>query len=288
MDTDKLRYFVTIAETGSLTKASQILAISHSGLSKAISALEAETKLTLFRPQGRGLEITEEGTWFYSKAQEILRLSDEIARGQIKTSHVLRVGLSEVIAISCAAAIGDDLKVPMKFVEADVGDLETKILNGEIDFGIAFIPSPKPGLEYLELGEVHCNAYAKESLIKSKGLIDLPYALPSMDVSFNPLGYKNRDGWPSEIQRLPYFFVSSFAIALDLLRNGSAAVYMPDFVATKENALSSTPEDKIIKVKKHSGAESQRKIFLVKNKAVEESAEMKKVSKVIRKICLKK
>lgn len=68
MDTNKLKYFVAVAETGSLTKASKILGISHSGLSKAVSALETEAKLKLFRPQGRGLEITLEGKWFYLEA----------------------------------------------------------------------------------------------------------------------------------------------------------------------------------------------------------------------------
>ena len=78
MDTHRLRYFCTIAETGSLTKASEILGISHSGLSKAITALEDETNLQLFRPQGRGLEITKDGKWFYQKAQEILKIENEI------------------------------------------------------------------------------------------------------------------------------------------------------------------------------------------------------------------
>ena len=77
METHRLRYFCAIAETGSLTKASEILGISHSGLSKAVSVLEMETHLKLFRPLGRGLEITSDGKWLYQKAQQILKIENE-------------------------------------------------------------------------------------------------------------------------------------------------------------------------------------------------------------------
>lgn len=283
MDTDKLRYFVMIAETGSLTKAAQIIGISHSGLSKAISALEAESNVKLFRPLGRGLEITPEGKWFYQKAQEILKIADEIYQAKELERLPVRIGISGAIVITCAGHLAEELKQPMQLVEIDVGEVEAKIIGGEIDFGIAFIPSPKPELEYLEIGEVRFGSYARADFLKTNDSANLPFVVPASDYAFNPLGYKNRDGWPKDIPRNPRFAVSGFAVALDLLRAGQAGVYMPEFVAQLENDRSGS--EMIVAVPEHKKAQTLRKLFLVKRQIVEESAEMKKVAKVMRRIC---
>ena len=140
MDTDRFKYFITIVEAGSLTKASEILGISHSGLSKAVSTLESETKTALFRPQGRGLEITTEGKWLYQKALEVLALTDVISRGKQSERQLLRVGLSEAIAVSCSGLLSAEFEEPMAIYQVEVGELEGKIISNEIDFGVAFVP----------------------------------------------------------------------------------------------------------------------------------------------------
>jgi DNA-binding transcriptional LysR family regulator len=288
MDTQKLRYFSAVAETGSLTKASQLLGISHSGISKAISALETETKLNLFQPLGRGLEITQEGKWLYQKAQEILRIADEIGRGEKRDLSSLRIGLSGVIAMTCAGYLAEELRSPLSISEIDIGELEGKIVGGELDFGFAFIPSPRAELDYHELGEVSFNSYAREDVIgKFKAAEAIPFVVPTSDFPFNPLGYRNRDAWPKDVSRFPHFAVNSFAIALNLLRLGQGAIYMPDFVAGLENSTLKS-EFKIVKVKEHRAAESRRKLFFVKSRSSVESSEMKKMCKVVRRVCCSK
>jgi DNA-binding transcriptional LysR family regulator len=284
METSRLRYFCTIAETGSLTKASGILGVTHSGLSKAISTLEAETKLKLFRSLGRGLEITSEGKWFYQKAKEILRIESDIQSGVLMGHTSVRIGLSEVIAITCAGAMAQDFKIPLTMITTDIGEIEGKIIADEIDFGIAFSPMPKPELEYLEIGEVVFNSYARNDLQEKFISSDIPYVVPATDFPFNPLGYRMRDGWPQNIPRRPYFSVNGYSIAFDLLQAGAAAMYLPNFVVQIFNK--NTSADFIIKkISDHSGAITKRKIFLIKSKLVEETKEMKKMAKIIRRIC---
>jgi DNA-binding transcriptional LysR family regulator len=287
MDIDRFKYFITIVEAGSLTKASKILGISHSGLSKAVSTLESETKTVLFRPQGRGLEITAEGKWLYQKALEVLALTDVIGRGQQPELQLLRIGLSEVIAVSCSGLLSAEFEESIAFHQVEVGELEGKIISNEIDFGVAFVPSPKPELEYLALGEIRFNAFVREDLLKKGPSVDIPFVVPASEYPFNPAGYKNRDGWPKDIKRLSRFFVSSFAIALDLVRKGQCAVYMPDFLAKQENA--NTPAGRHIKViSEFSQARSKRKVYLVKRQSQPESKEMKKVSRILRQVCCSK
>lgn len=284
METNRLKYFCTIAETGSLTKAAEMLGVSHSGLSKAISTLQSETKLQLFQPQGRGLVITEHGKWFYKKAIEILKIENEVLAGTQKIQSSVRIGLSEVLAVSCAGFIAAEMTEQITLLESDVGETESKIINNEIDFGFTFTPSPQIELDYLELGRVKFNAFASQDYLKKNPNGAINYCIPAHPAEFNPLGFKARDGWPQHVPRITTFQVSSFAIALNILRSGFGAVYMPDFIAIQENSLR-LEKSQIIKVPFHLEAQSTRKIFLVKNKNATESKEMKKVSKILRKSC---
>lgn len=61
MDWDKLRIFHAAAEAGSFTHAGEQLHMSQSAVSRQISALEADLKVTLFHRHARGLMLTEQG-----------------------------------------------------------------------------------------------------------------------------------------------------------------------------------------------------------------------------------
>ncbi|MFN0218986.1 MAG: LysR family transcriptional regulator [Hyphomicrobium sp.] len=61
MDWDKLRIFHAAAEAGSFTHAGEQLHMSQSAVSRQISSLEGELKVTLFHRHARGLVLTEQG-----------------------------------------------------------------------------------------------------------------------------------------------------------------------------------------------------------------------------------
>ncbi|MGO4684153.1 LysR family transcriptional regulator [Hyphomicrobium sp. 2TAF46] len=61
MDWDKLRIFHAAAEAGSFTHAGEQLHMSQSAVSRQISALEANLRVTLFHRHARGLVLTEQG-----------------------------------------------------------------------------------------------------------------------------------------------------------------------------------------------------------------------------------
>ena len=61
MDWDKLRIFHAAAEAGSFTHAGEALHMSQSAVSRQISALEADLKVSLFHRHARGLVLTEQG-----------------------------------------------------------------------------------------------------------------------------------------------------------------------------------------------------------------------------------
>jgi DNA-binding transcriptional LysR family regulator len=72
MDIDRIRYFCTFADTGSLVRASELLRVSQPALSKALRLLEAEVGCKLMEPDGRGLRLTESGRQLKAAAHPLL------------------------------------------------------------------------------------------------------------------------------------------------------------------------------------------------------------------------
>lgn len=96
--TDQLRYFVTVAEEGQITRAAQRLYIAQPALSQAISQLEAELGLRLLERHPRGVRLTPAGETFLAKARAVVDTEREVeltaqalaraARGAIEVGFV--------------------------------------------------------------------------------------------------------------------------------------------------------------------------------------------------------
>ena len=72
MDWDKLKIFHTVAEATSFTKASTILNLSQSAISRQIQGLESDLKVQLFERHARGLVLTENGEYLFKSAHEVI------------------------------------------------------------------------------------------------------------------------------------------------------------------------------------------------------------------------
>ena len=71
MTLQQLYYIITISETGSLNKASEILYITQPSLTSAIKELEKEIGITIFHRSGRGVTLTNDGEEFILYARQI-------------------------------------------------------------------------------------------------------------------------------------------------------------------------------------------------------------------------
>ena len=72
MDWDKLKIFHAVAEASSFTKASTILNLSQSAISRQIQSLEHELKIKLFERHARGLVLTDNGKYLFQTAHEVI------------------------------------------------------------------------------------------------------------------------------------------------------------------------------------------------------------------------
>lgn len=78
MELRQLKYFVTIAETLSFSKAATKLFISQSTLSKQIAGLEQDLDTVLFERNRQKVELTPSGRVLYLKARELVDNADSI------------------------------------------------------------------------------------------------------------------------------------------------------------------------------------------------------------------
>ena len=78
MTINQLSYLITIAETGSLNKAAELLYISQPSLSGAVQELEKELGIIIFRRTGRGVTLTTDGAEFLLYAKQLYGEYEEI------------------------------------------------------------------------------------------------------------------------------------------------------------------------------------------------------------------
>ena len=71
MDWDKLKIFHNVALDLNISEAAHKMNISHSSISRQVSALERELKVSLFKRHARGLTLTEQGKILFKTAHDI-------------------------------------------------------------------------------------------------------------------------------------------------------------------------------------------------------------------------
>ncbi|MEJ3652957.1 LysR family transcriptional regulator [Actinomycetes bacterium KLBMP 9759] len=149
--------FVAIADTGSFTKAAQVLGIGQSAVSHAIAGLEAELGVALMRRDRRGVELTGVGMRVLHHARATLlhaeRMRDE-ASAPHDTIGSLRVGTSQ----SFSARLLPRLLTELRSRYPDLGitlreGVDARIARWlreqAIDVGI--VQLPKPGMSTVPL-----------------------------------------------------------------------------------------------------------------------------------------
>lgn len=282
METKRLKHFCAVAELENLSRASELLGITHGGLHKSLRVLEDELGVSLTQAKGRGITLTQEGLEFYPKALEILKLVEEaMLRSQPPVELLVKLGGLEVFVPRMAELIHQDSLLKessFELHEFSPGFLEQAILSETVDYGLTYIPVPTKGINFLEIKSFKMNTYCCNKDFLKKKPEEIPFVVPHSPAVMNPADIKNRDGWSeSTFSRFEKFKTNSLSIALQFVRSGQACIFVPDFVATQSLEIP-------IPLKHLSGAsDKKRSIYLVVREGQVEGKITKKISKLIRK-----
>ena len=174
MDLKSLRYFLAIAEEGSISAAAESLNLSQPNISRQMTLLEKELGAKLFERGSRRIVLTEEGMLLRRRAVEILQLADtavtEIGSAGKDVIGTVRIGCGETDAMRVIGTVRigcgetDAMRVvarairrfsethPMVRFELHSGnaeDVSDLLERGLVDFGVLIEPTDKTRYDYL-------------------------------------------------------------------------------------------------------------------------------------------
>jgi DNA-binding transcriptional LysR family regulator len=155
-----LENFITTANSRTLSEASEKLDMAQPSLSLGIKKLEKELGVPLFTRGRNGIKLTPQGKNILPQAQEAIRLlhsikgSPEGMRFKIGCHHSVGMFLLGQFFKTMHKLAPDFL---LEIVNGSSYDINRKVAQGEIDFGVVMNPLPIPGLitKFIGEDEVH-------------------------------------------------------------------------------------------------------------------------------------
>lgn len=167
-----LRYFLSVANSGSIRKASDELRVAQSAVSRQILRLEAELEVPLFKRRTNGVQLTAAGEMFLRYVRhssgQVGRLKSEIRELEDRQlRHVRATTVNSLTYHVMPLAIA-------RFREANPGitfevfigseqEMIDTVLGGEADFGVCYEALRRENADVLFRHEAHLTAMVRRS-----------------------------------------------------------------------------------------------------------------------------
>ena len=153
-----LRYFLTVVQEGSMTKAAEKLHITQPTLSRQIAQMEEELGVKLFARGARKLALTSEGLLLRRRAEEILELVDktetELVAQDAMVAGVVSVGCGDLAAVQQLPALfrafhAQYPAVTFDLYTATADHIQDRMDRGLTDLGLLLEPVNMEKYDYL-------------------------------------------------------------------------------------------------------------------------------------------
>lgn len=194
IDLKQLRYVVQIADSGSVSKAAEILRVAQPSLSLQLKTVEEELGVQLLARHSRGVRLTEDGKIFVEYARRILDEMDQIPQVLRSTASNpvgrVRVGLPMSACRGLAmplikAAAKRYPRIKLHVVEAMTGYLEEWIQSGKLDVALLYDHKASENVAWTEMITESLNvicaahsSFAELDGIEFTSLRKMPLVLP--------------------------------------------------------------------------------------------------------------
>ncbi|CAD5109812.1 LysR family transcriptional regulator [Zestomonas carbonaria] len=162
MDFRQLRYFVALYEEGHVGRAAERLSLSQPALSQQIRQLEQSLDVSLFQRTGKRLLPTLAAHTLYNHALPLLdgleRAREALRNFRGQSPRSLAIGVLQTVNASLVPLLLERLReaqphLVVQIYELSGLDIERRLLTGNLDIGIGFLPPRQPGLHSLQLYE---------------------------------------------------------------------------------------------------------------------------------------
>jgi DNA-binding transcriptional LysR family regulator len=296
MDTHRIRYFLSLARTGSMTKAAELHHISPPAFSKAMRVFEEEVGRKLLVPSGRGVLLTDEARALVPQLTQVIAQLDAIQKGaptpSAPRSKRVTVATFEVFSTHFFERAADSVfqGYECHLHEMVPGKMEAAVAGGVADLAVTYIPIPHPELDFVRVAPIQMGIYGNSQAATATGSDThprkLPFVVPVTPVEGSPNKVRGLDGWPDDAFRRDIRYrVQMLETALGLCRRGLAYAYIPKFIARLHNETVK-PQYALRETKLPQGFTRQRDfVYLIKRKSDHEGIEAKKLASALRRFC---
>ncbi len=193
MELYQLKTFVTVADTGNLTQASERLFTSQPAVSAHIKALEEELEIKLFDRTPKGMKLTENGAELRNKAQLILNAGDDLKLKARTLQGILtgqaKVGLNTdaeylLLAQWHLALMSSYPQLKIQLTQGTSVELLKKVSSGTLDVCFFSGENNYKELSHLDLCSTHAVIAASPKWAKhlkntgAEELAQLPWIYP--------------------------------------------------------------------------------------------------------------
>lgn len=194
MDLRQLRYFVQIAESGSLSRAAEMLRVAQPSLSLQLKSLEDELGTPLLIRHPRGVTPTELGITFRDHArrilQEVERAKEVVRSRALSPVGKVSVGLPTSACKGLCVPLMAEMKkrhpgIAIHIVEAMTGSLDEWIQMGRLDAALLYDHRAYEDVAWTELISEDLvlvagrnSPHARRAEMKFADLQDLELVLP--------------------------------------------------------------------------------------------------------------
>ncbi|WP_290058413.1 LysR family transcriptional regulator [Amycolatopsis solani] len=155
MELKQLLALVTVADTGSVTKAARLLHVVQPAVSRYIRALEDEVGVPLFERSRQGMTLTAAGEVLAERARRALLELDR-ARAEIRPDRehvrgIVTIGLLESTVELVAAPLVEVLGrrhpgIEVRILSAFSGHLRQWLDDGEVDMSLLYNVNSTPSI----------------------------------------------------------------------------------------------------------------------------------------------
>jgi len=145
MELRQLRYFLAVADNGSLSKASAMLGIAQPALSRSMRQLEAALQTQLFHRHGRGIRLTAQGAQFQARVdslvRKLLQAGTDLRAGAAVPAGTISFGMPPSMCALIGARLTEVFlrrcpRVKLQIVGALSGYLNEWLVAGSLDLAI--------------------------------------------------------------------------------------------------------------------------------------------------------
>ncbi len=172
---ERIRTFVRIAERGSLSAVARDLNVGQSTVTRQLQELEAAVGAPLLSRTTRRVTLTEEGSRYYARCLQILRLLDQASDEALGASGAP----AGTIRISCTASFGvlhasrlifafQD-RYPEIGIDFGLTDQRVDLVREGVDLAIRLAPLADSSLKLRTLGHSHRLLVASPDYLDAHG-----------------------------------------------------------------------------------------------------------------------